>query len=133
MPNQDGGSGYLRLQTLSSSVIYKLIWDAGAKAAEFSLAQTLSGTQTSVKSANDGLYTYFAFNNIAYRGPVAGANPFEIISNLGILELESKGIGSDPAIPNQDPRYLHAKRPRHIGLGCSQIESERGGLQAVPE
>lgn len=96
MPNQDGGSGYLRLQTLSSSVIYKLIWDAGAKAAEFSLAQTLSGTQTSVKSANDGLYTYFAFNNIAYRGPVAGANPFEIISNLGILELESKVSGLTP-------------------------------------
>ena len=112
---------------LSSSVIYKLIWDAGAKAAEFSLAQTLSGTQTSVKSATTGCTPTSPSTTFAYRGPVAGASRFEIISNLGILELK-QGIGSDPAIPNQDPRYLR-KTTRHIGLGCSQIESEQGGLQ----
>lgn len=97
-PGKDTGEGYLRLQGPTKSQLFKLIWDNAKQAFAITLEQSFS-TPTpvaSVKSLNDGAYTYFSVNNIAYRGPVAGSKPFELIYNLGNVALESKTTGLTP-------------------------------------
>lgn len=99
----DSGEGYLRLQGSLNSQIYRFVWSAADKSATLKFMQQLPGVEASISSLNDMGFTYFSFNNVVYRGPIAGTDKFEQLYNLGSLSKQ----GFDTTIPPV-PRYQTA-------------------------
>lgn len=128
----DNGARFIRIQGTSNAQILRLKWNEKTSLVETSYLQTLTGTSAAVGSIADSKYIYFAFNNVAYRGPVAGASkPFELLYNLGSNDGIVKNVPLVPKFQNDgyvvftqnEPATVAWAVPKTPGVGHKVVQS----------